>query len=42
MRRLVDTLASLWTWGVLALSVVVTFPVILAWRIIGWPVDRWN
>ncbi len=42
MRRLVDTLASLWTWSVLVLSVVVTFPLILAWRIVGWPVDRWN
>jgi 1-acyl-sn-glycerol-3-phosphate acyltransferase len=42
MRRVIDTLASVWTWFVLVGSVVVTFPVILAWRIVGWPVDRWN
>lgn len=42
MRRVIDTLASAWTWSVLVLSVVVTFPVILIWRVVGWPVDRWN
>lgn len=42
MRRLIDTLASIWTWTVLGGLVVVTFPVILLWRIIGWPFDRWN
>lgn len=36
------TLASIVTWGTLALGVVVVFPVVLVWRIVGWPVDRWN
>lgn len=40
--RLNDTIASIWTWTVLILSVVVTFPLILLWRLIGWPLDRWN
>lgn len=40
--RLSDTIASIWTWTVLVLSVVITFPPILLWRIIGWPIDRWN
>jgi 1-acyl-sn-glycerol-3-phosphate acyltransferase len=42
MRRVLDTLASLWTWTVLILAVVVTCPVILLWRVVGWPVDQWN
>lgn len=36
------TLASVMTWGILALGVVVVFPVVLLWRFLGWPVDRWN
>ncbi|HPF61392.1 MAG: lysophospholipid acyltransferase family protein [Gemmatimonadales bacterium] len=40
--RLVDTLASIWTWSVLAVCTALYFPPILVWRILGWPVDRWN
>ena len=36
------TLASITTWGTLALGVVLVFPVVLVWRVIGWPVDRWS
>lgn len=36
------TLASVCTWGSLALGVVITFPLVLVWRVVGWPVDRWN
>lgn len=42
LRRLVDTLASIWTWAILALLVAVTFPLILVWRFVGWPLDPWN
>lgn len=42
MRRLTDTLASAWTWLVLVSAVVITFPIILVWRLIGWPIDPWN
>jgi 1-acyl-sn-glycerol-3-phosphate acyltransferase len=42
MRRLIDTLASIWTWSVLVAAVIVTFPIILLWRLIGWPIDPWN
>jgi 1-acyl-sn-glycerol-3-phosphate acyltransferase len=41
-QRLINTLASIWTWGVLALVLTAFFPVIVLWRVIGWPVDRWN
>ncbi len=40
--RSVTTLASIWTWTILALGVAIAFPFTLVWRIIGWPVDRWN
>jgi 1-acyl-sn-glycerol-3-phosphate acyltransferase len=36
------TVASIWTWGSLALGVLLVFPVALVWRVVGWPVDRWN
>ncbi|MDX2262004.1 MAG: lysophospholipid acyltransferase family protein [Gemmatimonadales bacterium] len=36
------TMASLWTWGLLALFAVLFLPLVLLWRVIGWPVDRWN
>ncbi len=36
------TLASIWTWGTLAVAVSVTLVPIAIWRVIGWPVDRWN
>lgn len=41
-RRLINTIASIWSWSVLGLSVAVFFPFILVWRIVGWPIDRWN
>jgi 1-acyl-sn-glycerol-3-phosphate acyltransferase len=42
LQRLINTLSSTWTWAVLGLSVLVFFPLILLWRVVGWPVDRWN
>ncbi len=36
------TLASIWTWGALAFGVILWFIPIALWRVIGWPVDRWN
>jgi 1-acyl-sn-glycerol-3-phosphate acyltransferase len=42
LQRLINTLSSIWTWTVLGLSVLVFFPLILIWRLVGWPVDRWN
>jgi 1-acyl-sn-glycerol-3-phosphate acyltransferase len=41
-QRFINTLASIWTWAVLGLAVAVFFPLILLWRIVGWPIDRWN
>lgn len=40
--RLRTTMASIVTWGTLGLGVALVFPVALLWRVIGWPVDRWN
>ncbi len=42
LRRLRTTAASIWTWAVLGLGIVVTCPIIVAWRLIGWPFDRAN
>ncbi|HRP07048.1 MAG TPA: lysophospholipid acyltransferase family protein, partial [Gemmatimonadales bacterium] len=42
LRRLVDTLASIWTWTALVTLVALAFPLILVWRLVGWPVDPWN
>ncbi|MES2124472.1 MAG: lysophospholipid acyltransferase family protein [Gemmatimonadota bacterium] len=36
------TLASIWTWSVLVLSVIITFPMVSFFRIVGWPFDRVN
>ena len=36
------TLASIWTWSMLGLVVLVTFPLITFFRIVGWPFDRVN
>jgi 1-acyl-sn-glycerol-3-phosphate acyltransferase len=36
------TLASIWTWSVMGVSVLVAMFPIAIWRVIGWPVDRWN
>jgi 1-acyl-sn-glycerol-3-phosphate acyltransferase len=41
-QRLINTLASIWTWAILGLCVAGFFPFILLWRIVGWPIDRWN
>jgi len=42
LRLLRTIAASLWTWSVLAIGIVVTCPVIVAWRLVGWPFDRAN
>ncbi len=42
LSRSRTTLASIVTWGTLGLGVAVLFPVVLLWRVAGWPVDRWN
>src|SRR5690606_9275888 len=42
LRRLNDTLASIWTWAILGSLVVLCFPLILVWRILGGPLDPWN
>jgi 1-acyl-sn-glycerol-3-phosphate acyltransferase len=36
------TLASIWTWSMLGLSIAVLFPVVSLFRILGWPFDRVN
>lgn len=36
------TFASIWTWSVLVLSVIITFPMVSFFRIVGWPFDRVN
>ncbi len=36
------TLASIWTWGLLALGAVIVLPLAYLWRVLGWPIDRWN
>ena len=40
--RLTDTLASAWTWLVLGVLVIAAIPFVALWRVVGWPVDRWN
>ena len=37
-----DTLAAIWTWLVLAVTVIAFTPLIILWRLVGWPVDRMN
>ena len=41
-RRALDTLASIWSWSILIVCLVLAFPLVLLWRILTWPVDRWN
>jgi 1-acyl-sn-glycerol-3-phosphate acyltransferase len=36
------TLASIWTWLVLAISVLLVFVPVMTWRLLGWPFDRMN
>lgn len=35
-------IAALWTWSVLATLIIVVTPVVLLWRVVGWPFDRIN
>jgi 1-acyl-sn-glycerol-3-phosphate acyltransferase len=37
-----NVVAAIWTWSVLILSLVLFFPAIMVWRIVGWPFDRVN
>lgn len=37
-----NVIAAIWTWSVLAGFLVLFFPVIVTWRLIGWPFDRMN
>lgn len=37
-----DLIASAWTWSVLVILLILGCPVIVLWRIVGWPVDRAN
>ncbi|MGH7582871.1 MAG: lysophospholipid acyltransferase family protein [Gemmatimonadales bacterium] len=36
------TIASIWTWLVLAVGLVLALPFILLWRLLAWPVDPMN
>jgi 1-acyl-sn-glycerol-3-phosphate acyltransferase len=40
--RLRTTLASIWTWTLLSMALVVTLPCVLLYRAVAWPWDRWN
>ena len=35
-------IAALWTWSVLATLIIAVTPVVLLWRVVGWPFDRIN
>jgi 1-acyl-sn-glycerol-3-phosphate acyltransferase len=37
-----NVIAALWTWFVLAAFIILFMPVIVLWRLIGWPFDRMN
>jgi 1-acyl-sn-glycerol-3-phosphate acyltransferase len=37
-----NTAAAIWTWFVLAAMLVLFFPLIMGWRLLGWPFDRVN
>jgi len=37
-----NTIAALWTWFVLAACLTLFMPIIVLWRIVGWPFDRMN
>lgn len=37
-----NIIASVWTWSVLVVSVVLVFPPVFLWRILAWPIDRMN
>jgi len=40
--RIRNVIAAIWTWSVLAGCLLLFFPVIMLWRLIGWPFDRMN
>jgi 1-acyl-sn-glycerol-3-phosphate acyltransferase len=42
LPRLRTTFASIWTWSLLGVSLLLAMPFIMAWAVIGWPVDRVN
>ena len=42
LTALRNVIAALWTWFVLAACLLLFMPVILLWRIVGWPFDRMN
>ena len=37
-----NVIAAVWTWFVLATLLLLFFPAIMVWRIVGWPFDRMN
>lgn len=37
-----NALAAIWTWFVLVFCLILFFPFIFLWRLVGWPVDRMN
>lgn len=37
-----NVVASLWTWFALTALMVLAFPLVMIWRVVGWPVDRMN
>jgi 1-acyl-sn-glycerol-3-phosphate acyltransferase len=37
-----NTIAAIWTWFVLAACLTLFMPIIVLWRIVGWPFDRMN
>ena len=37
-----NALAAIWTWSVLVICLLLFFPFIMLWRLVGWPVDRMN
>ena len=41
-RQARDVIAAIWTWSVLGICLLLFFPLIMGWRLIGWPVDRMN
>jgi 1-acyl-sn-glycerol-3-phosphate acyltransferase len=42
IQRLAATVASLWMWLILGVLAVLILPLVAIWRLVGWPVDRWN
>jgi 1-acyl-sn-glycerol-3-phosphate acyltransferase len=42
LTSLRNVIAAVWTWFVLAACITLFMPVIVLWRIVGWPFDRMN